>query len=125
MSLSDNLSAQGLVPAVNSANISSSSLRSVARVPWGTWGLRIAALSYFAVLILVPLLVIYVEGFRNGLDPFRVSMTRPSALSAIGLTVWTAAVMAVINTFMGTLTAYILVTYRFPLKGLFNALIDL
>ncbi|MBZ0305489.1 MAG: sulfate ABC transporter permease subunit, partial [Anaerolineae bacterium] len=43
----------------------------------------------------------------------------------IQLTVWTAAVMAILNTIMGTLTAYMLVKYRFPGKSLFNAFIDL
>lgn len=90
-----------------------------------TLGLRAAALTYFAAFIIVPLVVIYIQGFREGLGTFWESLTQPIALSAIGLTVWTAAVMAVINTIMGTLTAYILVSYRFPGKGIFNALVDL
>src|SRR5215813_12395162 len=95
------------------------------RVPWGTWGLRAAALTYFAALIIIPLVVIYIQGFRDGIDTFVESLTQPVALSAISLTVWTAAIMAIINTTMGTLTAYVLVTYKFPGKSIFNALIDL
>src|SRR5437773_325318 len=76
--------------------------------------LRAAAISYLALFILLPLTVITVEGFRNGLPAFFNAITRPVALSAIGLTLWTAAVMAVINTIMGTLTAYVLVSYKFP-----------
>ena len=38
---------------------------------------------------------------------------------------WTAAVMALINAVMGTLTAYVLVRYQFPSKAFFNAVIDL
>lgn len=87
--------------------------------------LRIAAISYLALFILLPLAVISVEGFRNGPAAFFTSITRPVALSAIGLTLWTAAVMAVINTIMGTLTAYVLVSYKFPGKALFNMLVDL
>lgn len=90
-----------------------------------TWGLRLAALSYLAMFILVPLLVVSVQGFHDGLQTFWVSVTQPVALSAVGLTLWTAAVMAVINTIIGTLTAYVLVSYKFPGKAFFNTLIDL
>jgi len=93
--------------------------------PWGAWGLRFAALTYLVVFVAVPVLVVNVEGFRPGLVAFWESLTRPAAISAVWLTVWTAAVMTVINIVMGTLTAYVLVTYRFPGKGLFNSLVDL
>ena len=92
---------------------------------WGGRGLRLAALSYLALFILVPLVVVGVEGLRHGLDTFWSSVTRPVAFSAIWLTIWTSAVMMVINTLMGTLTAYVLVSYRFPGKRLFNTFIDL
>jgi sulfate transport system permease protein len=41
------------------------------------------------------------------------------------LTLWTSAVMTVINTIMGTLTAYVLVRYQFPGKGILNSIVDL
>lgn len=99
--------------------------RSPVRPPWGVWGLRVAALSYLGLFILVPLIVVAIEGLRGGLELFVTTLTRPTALNAIWLTVWTAALMAVLNTIMGTLTAYVLVNYRFPGKRLFNTLIDL
>lgn len=91
----------------------------------GTWGLRLTALSYLAACVLVPVVVIVVEGFREGLGVLVGSVTRPSALHAIGLTLWTAAIMTVINVVMGTLTAYVMVNFKFLGKGLLNALIDL
>ncbi len=92
---------------------------------YGAWGLRAAALSYLGVFILVPLFVVNVQGLRVGLDVFWESISNPTAVSAITLTVWTSAVMTIINTLIGTLTAYVLVAYRFPGKTLFNTLIDL
>lgn len=74
---------------------------------------------------MLPITVITIEGLRPGWEAFWTNVTRPAALHAMWLTVWTAAVMALINTVMGTLTAYVLVTYRFPGKRLFEALIDL
>lgn len=90
-----------------------------------SWGLRASAVIYLSVLIVVPVFVIGVEGLRNGLDIFWTSVTRPAAISAVWLSVWTAGVMAIINTLMGTLTAYVLLQYRFPGKRLLDSLIDL
>lgn len=95
------------------------------QAPWGAWGLRLAALTYLLVFVAVPVIVVNVEGFRPGPGSFWESLTRPVAISAVWLTIWTAAVMTVINMVMGTLTAYVLVTYRFPGKELFNSLVDL
>ncbi|HEX2620674.1 MAG TPA: sulfate ABC transporter permease subunit CysT [Phototrophicaceae bacterium] len=95
------------------------------RLPLGRWGLRAAAMSYLIVMIAVPVLVINIEGFRGGIDAFIESVTRPAAMSAIWLSIWTAAVMAIINTVMGTLTAYVLVYFRFPGKKLLDSIIDL
>jgi sulfate/thiosulfate transport system permease protein len=91
----------------------------------GAWGLRAPALIYLGALVIVPLVVITVEGVRGGLDVLWTSVTRPAALQAIWLSVSTAAIMALVNVFMGTLTAVVLARHRFPGKQLFNALIDL
>ncbi len=94
-------------------------------LPWGTWGLRLTAFIYIGLLVALPVFVVAYKGLENGLTDFWDSITHPIAYHAIKLTVWTAAVMALINTVMGTLTAYVLVKYRFPAKSLLNAFIDL
>lgn len=99
--------------------------RTKAQAPYGAWGLRAAALTYLLVLVAVPVLIIAFEGLRYGWETFWNSITQPIALSAIWLSIWTAGLMAVINTVMGTLTAYALVHYRFPGKHLLDAVIDL
>ncbi len=92
---------------------------------WGKWGLRLAAITYLAAFVAVPVIVVNVEGLRSGWDLFWASLVRPAALNAIWLTLWTAALMTVINVIMGTLTAYVLVSYRFPGKEILNTLVDL
>ena len=103
--------------------------RSLLATTWSprlsSWGLRASAVIYLSVLIVVPVFVIGVEGLRNGLDVFWTSIARPAVMSAVWLSVWTAGVMAIINTLMGTLTAYVLLQYRFPGKRLLDSLIDL
>lgn len=95
------------------------------QIPVGAWGLRAAALTYLVVLVAVPLFIIAFEGLRYGLETFWTNVSQQVAISAIWLSVWTAAVMAIINTIMGTLTAYVLVQYKFPGKRLLDTLIDL
>src|SRR5690606_2158154 len=44
---------------------------------------------------------------------------------ALRLTLWTAALAAGVNTVMGTLTAFVIVRYRFPGRRLLMAIVDL
>lgn len=92
---------------------------------FGAWGLRLLAISYLVLFIIVPLVVVNVQGVRFGPDEFWTSITRAEAISAMTLSVRTSAIMALINTVIGTLTAYVLVRYRFPGKNIFNTLVDL
>ncbi|MFU8770950.1 MAG: sulfate ABC transporter permease subunit CysT [Anaerolineales bacterium] len=93
--------------------------------PWGRWGVRSIALTYLAVLLIIPILVIFQDGLREGLSGLWYQITLPTAQHALKLTLWTSAVMTLINTIMGTLTAYVMVRYTFPGKTLLNAIIDL
>ena len=87
--------------------------------------MRGAAFTYLAVLLIIPLVVILNDGFSAGIVEFWKQVTEPVALSALRLTIWTAALMTLINTGMGALTAYVLVRYKFTGKALLNGLIDL
>jgi len=94
-------------------------------LPWGRWGIRSIALTYLSLMLIIPLLVIFKDGLQGGLAGLWRAISLPVAWHALVLTLWTAAVMVVVNTFMGVLTAYVLVRYEFPAKSLFNAIIDL
>jgi len=76
-------------------------------------------------MLLIPLAVIFQDGLSDGLGALWQSISLPIAWSALRLTLWTSALMAVINAVMGTLTAYVLVRYNFPGKALLNAVVDL
>lgn len=95
------------------------------RIAWGRQSLRAAVLAYLAVVLIIPLLVILRDGLQEGLLGLWQTISQPVAWHALNLTLWTAAVMVVINTVMGTLTAYVLVRYEFAGKALLNAIVDL
>jgi sulfate transport system permease protein len=76
-------------------------------------------------MVALPLAAIVRNGFADGLAAFRDDVTNPTAFGALKLTLISAVIITIINAVMGTLTAYVLVRSRFPMKGLFNAMIDM
>jgi sulfate transport system permease protein len=88
-------------------------------------GLRAASFTFILVMVLIPLGVIIQDGFREGLAEFWRQATLPVAAHAILLTLWTSALMTVINGAMGLLTAFVMVRYTFPGKTILNAVVDL
>ena len=89
------------------------------------WGVRGLALSYLLFMLAIPLIVIFQDGLRQGPAGVWRAISQPIASSALALTLWTGAVMTLINGVMGLLTAHVLVRYTFPGKTLLNAIIDL
>jgi sulfate/thiosulfate transport system permease protein len=88
-------------------------------------GLRVAALGYLAVLLLVPVGLVFYRTLEPGLGAVIDSVTTPAAISAFWLTLEIAAIAVPLNTIFGVLTALVLVRGRFRGKALLDALIDL
>jgi len=91
----------------------------------GVWLLRGPSILFLVLIVFIPVLVIFQDGFREGLDRFMYQISLPIARHAILLTLWTSALMTIINAVMGLITAYVLVRYEFPGKRLINAIVDL
>jgi sulfate transport system permease protein len=80
---------------------------------------------YLGLLIILPLAALVATAVSRGPAEAWAAITSPEALAALRLTLWTAAVVAVLNAALGTLTAWVLVRYRFPGRALVSALVDL
>jgi len=87
--------------------------------------LRVLSFVFITVMIVIPMIVILQDAFREGFNEFWHQVTLPVAVSAIVLTLWTSALMTAINAVMGLATAFVLVRYDFPGKSILNAIIDL
>ncbi|HYH89334.1 MAG TPA: sulfate ABC transporter permease subunit CysW [Solirubrobacteraceae bacterium] len=87
--------------------------------------LRVVALGYLAVLLLVPVALVFYRTFENGIGSFIDSITTPAAIHALFLTLEVAAITVPLNAIFGVLAAMALVRGRFPGKRLLDALIDL
>jgi len=87
--------------------------------------LRSTGILYFIVMVLIPVLVIFQDGFSGGWGEFWHQVNLPIAAHAIRLSLWTSALMAVINAIMGLATAYVLVRFDFPGRKFLNSIVDL
>ena len=87
--------------------------------------LRASTLAYLGVMVVLPLVALGVQASAGGTSAFLKAVLDPFAWHALKLTFATAGVMVLINAVMGTATAWVLVRYDFPGKGIMNALIDL
>ena len=88
-------------------------------------GLRVLALGYLAVLLLVPVGLIFYRTFEKGLGFLIDSISTPAAIHALWLTLEVAAITVPLNAAFGVLAALALVRGNFPGKRLLDALIDL
>ncbi|HEX8697256.1 MAG TPA: sulfate ABC transporter permease subunit CysT [Myxococcaceae bacterium] len=80
---------------------------------------------YLGLLVLIPLSGLFLKTFTLTWDQFWETVTAPRALAAYRLTFGASLVAATINAVFGLLVAWVLVRYRFPGKGLVDALVDL
>ncbi len=89
------------------------------------WGLRYIALLYLALLLILPVAVVFVKTFEHGFSDAWGWMTTPAAISALWLSVLMAIIAVPLNTLFGVVTALILVRRRGRLAAILDAFIDL
>lgn len=87
--------------------------------------LRTIALGYLALLLVLPVGMVFVRTFGNGLGEVWAAVTSPAALHALWLTLLVAVIAVAANTVFGVLCALVLVRHEFRGKSLLNALLDL
>nr|WP_314261169.1 sulfate ABC transporter permease subunit CysT [uncultured Devosia sp.] len=82
-------------------------------------------LTYFSLIILIPLIALAVRSAGLGPEGFWRAATDPRVLGALRVSFTTALFAAAVNVVFGTLIAWVLVRYRFPGRRIFDAIIDL
>jgi sulfate transport system permease protein len=82
-------------------------------------------LFYLTSLVLVPLLALLIRPWSLGFEGFWDAVTAPRVLASLRLSFGSAIAAAAIDSVFGLIIAWVLVRYRFPGKGLLDALIDL
>jgi sulfate/thiosulfate transport system permease protein len=89
------------------------------------FALRIAALGYLFLLVLVPLGMILFRTFEDGLVAFWESVTTPASIAAISLSLTIVAIVVPPNVVFGLVTALALARGRFRGRGIVQAIVDL
>jgi sulfate transport system permease protein len=87
--------------------------------------LRAVALVYLALLLVLPLGVVFARTFEHGFGSAWGWITTPAAISAFWLTVTIAAIAVPLNTIFGVGAALILVRSKARGRRVLDALIDL
>lgn len=82
-------------------------------------------LSYLSLIVLIPLLALVIRPFELGWDGFWSAISTPRVLASLRLSFGMSMVAAVINSVFGFILAWVLVRYRFPGRGVLDAIIDL
>ena len=82
-------------------------------------------LLYMSLLVFIPLTACFLKASVLSVDQFLAAVWTPRTRAAYALTVGTSLVAALVNVVLGLLVAWVLVRYRFPLKRLLDALVDL
>ena len=93
--------------------------------PWLRRTLIGTALLFMTLFLLVPLLSIFIEAFRQGLQVYWAAITEPDAHSAIKLTLLAAAIALPLNAIFGIAVAWAVTKFDFRGKSLLLTLIDL
>ncbi|WP_353948469.1 sulfate ABC transporter permease subunit CysW [Sporolactobacillus sp. Y61] len=82
-------------------------------------------LLFLFFFLVIPLVAIFTEAFRQGAGFYFSSITEPDALSAIRLTLLVALIAVPVNTIFGILFAWVMTKYAFRGKSVLMTLIDL
>ncbi|HOQ01753.1 MAG TPA: sulfate ABC transporter permease subunit CysW [Acetivibrio clariflavus] len=84
-----------------------------------------AALIFFSLVLLIPLVLVFVKAFEQGAGVYYAAIADPIALKAIKLTLLTIAVVVPINTVFGITAAWAVSKFKFRGKNLLVTIIDL
>jgi sulfate transport system permease protein len=83
------------------------------------------ALIFLTLFLFVPLAAVFVQAFAKGWDTYLAAITDPDAISAIKLTLITAAIAVPLNLVFGVCAAWCIAKFEFRGKSILLTLIDL
>jgi sulfate/thiosulfate transport system permease protein len=91
----------------------------------GRLSLRVVALGYLGLLLVVPIGMVFYRALENGIGPAWDAVTTPPAQHAFYLTCMIALIAVPLNAVFGVACAWLLARYEFRGKRLLDTIIDL
>lgn len=92
---------------------------------WVRVGLIVVALGFLALLLFLPLALVFAYALREGISGYVAAITHPDSAAAIRLTLVTAAIAVPLNTVFGVAAAWAIAKFQFRGKNVLITLIDL
>jgi sulfate/thiosulfate transport system permease protein len=83
------------------------------------------ALTFLTLFLFIPLIAVFTEALKKGLEAYLVAIVEPDALSAVRLTLLTAAIAVPLNLVFGVAAAWTIAKFDFRGKNILLTLIDL
>ena len=83
------------------------------------------AVGFLALVLLLPLLIVFLEALRGGIATYVAAVREPDAVAAIRLTLVVAAIAVPLNLVFGVVAAWAIAKFEFRGKALLVSLIDL
>lgn len=93
--------------------------------PWVRWGLTAVGLGFLISFLVVPLVAIFAEGFRRGVEVYLGAFKDSDNLHAIRLTLLVAAITVPLNVVFGIAASWAIAKFNFKGKSVLITLIDL
>lgn len=114
-----------LVTSSNALAIKLQSRDSTREPTWVRYTLLTIALIFFLSCLILPLILVFVEAFRQGINVYFNALINPDTLSAVKLTLLTASIAVPLNVVFGVAAAWAVAKFQFRGKSILTTLIDL
>ena len=100
--------------------------RDATREPtWVRYTLITVAMIFFLSCLILPLILVFVEAFKQGIEVYIHALTDSDTLSAVKLTLLTAAIAVPINVVFGVAAAWAVAKFQFRGKAILTTIIDI
>jgi sulfate transport system permease protein len=83
------------------------------------------ALVFLGAFLILPLIVVFAEAFKKGIEVYLGSISEPDAVAAIRLTLIAAGIAVPLNLIFGVAASWAVAKFQFPGKSFLITLIDL
>lgn len=92
---------------------------------WVRYALITVALAFLTLFLFVPLIAVFAEALKKGVDVYLEAIREDDAIAAIKLTLITAAIAVPLNLVFGVAASWAIAKFEFRGKSLLLTLIDL
>ena len=100
--------------------------RDATREPtWVRYTLITISLLFFLSCLILPLILVFVEAFKQGVGVYAQALVHPDTLSAVKLTLLTAVIAVPLNVIFGVAAAWCVAKFNFRGKSILTTIIDM